>query len=272
MHDKDCIQFLQWALPQLHMVWPGFRKVRGQVCKRLQRRLTHLDIVNLDEYQQYLESHTDEWRTLDALTRVTISRFYRDKMMFAYLEQEVLPTIAQQAMQRSDHCLKVWSVGCGAGEEPYTISLIWKLRLQSRFPELHLKIVASDADQNMLQRARNACYPYGNVKNLPETWREHVFTRQGDDYCLEKEYQDGIDFIMQDVREGMPAETFDLVLCRNLIFTYYHEQLQRELLEQMKTVLRTEGALVIGIHENLPEDVSGFKPWSEKLRIYQKTD
>ena len=270
MRDEDCVQFLQWALPQLHMRWAGFRKVRAQVCKRLHRRLKQLDIENIDEYRRYLESRTDEWRTLDELSRVTISRFYRDKLMFAFLEQEVLPTLAQQAIARSDNCLKVWSVGCGAGEEPYTISLIWKLRLQAQFPELRLQIVASDADPHMLQRANDACYPYGSVKNLPETWREQAFTLQGDDYCLKADYRRDTGFIVQDVREAMPSEIFDLVLCRNLVFTYYHEKLQRELLERIESVLRTEGALVIGIHENLPEEVTGFRVWSKKLRIYQK--
>lgn len=35
MIDESCICFLQWALPRLYMHWPGFKKVRGQMCKRL---------------------------------------------------------------------------------------------------------------------------------------------------------------------------------------------------------------------------------------------
>ena len=35
MKDADCVAFLQWCLPRLEMRWPGFRKVRGQVCKRI---------------------------------------------------------------------------------------------------------------------------------------------------------------------------------------------------------------------------------------------
>lgn len=40
MRDEPCVAFLQRVLPQLRLRWPGFRKVRGQVCKRLQRRIT----------------------------------------------------------------------------------------------------------------------------------------------------------------------------------------------------------------------------------------
>lgn len=56
MRDEDCIQFLQWALPQLHMRWAGFRKVRTQVCKHLYHRLNQLEIENLDQYRRYLSN------------------------------------------------------------------------------------------------------------------------------------------------------------------------------------------------------------------------
>jgi len=42
VNDTDCTAFLQWALPQLDLRWPGFRKVRRQVCKRLKRRMNEL--------------------------------------------------------------------------------------------------------------------------------------------------------------------------------------------------------------------------------------
>ena len=52
MQDKDCIRFLQWALPQIQMRWTGFRRVHKQVCKRLARRLTELELSDLDSYRQ----------------------------------------------------------------------------------------------------------------------------------------------------------------------------------------------------------------------------
>jgi len=44
MKDSECVEFLQWALPRLRMRWAGFRKVRGQVCKRLQQRIGELGL------------------------------------------------------------------------------------------------------------------------------------------------------------------------------------------------------------------------------------
>ncbi|MGD8515031.1 MAG: CheR family methyltransferase [Granulosicoccaceae bacterium] len=271
MRDEECVRFLQQVLPKLHMRWAGFRKVRAQVCKRIHRRIQHLGLDGIDDYPGYLETHEDEWQILDALCRVTISRFYRDKMMFAFLEQEVLPTLAQQVIARGDDCLKVWSIGSGSGEEPYSIALVWQLRLQSQFPGIKLQVIATDADPNMIRRAGEACYRYGTVKNLPEDWRKKVFTRQTENYCLKPEYKSNVKFMRQDVRETMPAKQFDLVLCRNLVFTYFDEELQGEILRRIQAVLRQNGALVIGIHEALPEPIPGFRSWSDRLHVYRRS-
>ncbi len=274
MRDEQCIHFLQWALPQMRLRWPGFRKVRGQVCKRLQRRIHHLGLEGERDYRHYLAQHAEEWRTLDTLTWVTISRFYRDKMMFAYLAQAVLPGLAQQTRARGGNCLKVWSAGAGAGEEPYTVAMLWRLQLAAAFPDLRVQIVATDADANQCRRAERACYRYGSIKNLPPEWREIAFTRQlePERYCLKSAYRSDTEFRVQDIRESMPAGNFDLVLCRNLVFTYFDEPLQCEFLERIKGAMSTGGALVIGIHEQLPEASAGFTPWSDRLRIYRLED
>lgn len=270
MKDSECVQFLQWALPRLHMRWPGFRKVRAQVCKRIARRMHQLDMGSITDYRAYLEAQPQEWDTLDALSRVTISRFYRDKSMFAFLESDVLPTLARQATDRRQNRLRVWSAGSSSGEEPYTIALIWELRLQSQFPHMHLEIIATDVDPRMNRRAKAACYLYSSIKNLPTDWRDGVFNKQDDLFCLKQEYLGDVRFIEQDVRKELPPEPFDLVLCRNLVFTYFEEAQQDKILDRIKNLMQTGGALVIGVHENLPEGAKGFREWSARLRIYQK--
>ena len=85
MNDADCVEFLQWALPRLRMRWAGFRKVRGQVCKRIGRRLKELGLGDIDAYRSYLDKHSEEWEILDGLCRITISRFHRDRKVFECL-------------------------------------------------------------------------------------------------------------------------------------------------------------------------------------------
>ena len=120
MKDLQCTEFLKWCLPVLRFSWPGFRKVRKQVCKRLTRRTGELGLPDLVAYREYLVSHHEEWQVLDSLCRVTISRFYRDRRVFDVLRFEILPTLARRALTDAEKEVRCWSAGCCSGEEPYT--------------------------------------------------------------------------------------------------------------------------------------------------------
>jgi chemotaxis protein methyltransferase CheR len=270
MKDEQCVSFLQWALPQLSLRWPGFRKVRGQVCKRVDRRMRELGLDRADDYRAWLEAHADEWLRLDAMCRITISRFYRDRAVFDTLAAEVLPALAAAATARGGRSLRAWSAGCGGGEEPYTLALLWRLRLESRFAGLRLEIVATDADPGQLQRARAGRYAAGTLRELPEDWRDRAFTRVDASYCLRPAYRRGIRFIEQDIRAAQPEGPFDLVLCRNLVFTYFDESRQRELLGRIAAVTEGGGALVLGAHEHLPGAAGGFAAWFASRGIYRR--
>ncbi|HUS38260.1 MAG: hypothetical protein WBF93_12370 [Pirellulales bacterium] len=85
MKDAECVELLQWALPRLRMRWLGFRKVRRQVGKRVDRRLHQLGLDSVDQYRTYLAVHEGEWSVLNDCCRITISRFYRDRGVFDFL-------------------------------------------------------------------------------------------------------------------------------------------------------------------------------------------
>ncbi len=270
VRDEQCVRFLQWALPQLHMRWPGFRKVRRQVCKRVDRRIRELGLANVEDYCAWLAEHAGEWAQLDALCRITISRFYRDRAVFDTLAGQVLPALTEAARQRGDRLLRVWSAGCGSGEEPYTLALIWHAKLRPRFSGIDIDIIATDADPNMLRRARAARYGSGSLKELPKSLRRRSFTRHDDTYCLEPAYQRGVRFVQQDIREQQPDGPFDLVLCRNLVFTYFDAERQCELLPRIVSVMRAGAALVLGAHEQLPATAHGLGAWFGQQAIYRR--
>lgn len=79
---EACVAFLKWCLPQLGLRWRGFSKVHRLVCKRLGRRLAELGLAELSQYQTWLAAHKDEWAHLQAILRIPISRFYRDRDVF----------------------------------------------------------------------------------------------------------------------------------------------------------------------------------------------
>lgn len=271
IEDPHWISFLQWALPQLRLRWSGFRKVRTQVCKRVHRRLQALQLAGLDDYRVYLQDHPQEWRVLDSLCRITISRFCRDQGIFRLLAAQIIPDLAEGARREGSRQLDVWSAGCGSGEEPYSLAILWAAQLQRRFPDITLRILATDVDPRLLNRARTACYPFSSLKELPASLRASAFTESAGRYCLQSRYQRAVLFVEHDIRGPAPASALHLILCRNLVYTYYDEALQREITQRLADALRPVGLLVIGSHETLPEAVPGFDRLPYKRGIYRKT-
>ncbi|MGE5195311.1 MAG: CheR family methyltransferase [Deltaproteobacteria bacterium] len=269
MKDCECVDFLQWALPRLRMRWPGFRKVRRQVCKRVDRRLHDLGLPDVAAYRVRLDQHPEEWPILDSFCRISISRFYRDRGVFDALRETVLPEIARRATARGQREVHVWSAGCASGEEPYTLSIVWRLIVQPAFPGVSLRIVATDADEGLLARAQAGCYPASSLKDLPVEWRSVAFTCSGNLHCLAAEYRDGIEFVQQDIRLRQPVGPFHLILCRNLVFTYCDAVLQAELLATICRRLLPGGYLVVGIHESLPPGDYGLSECLPKTGIHE---
>jgi chemotaxis protein methyltransferase CheR len=273
MKDPECVAFLQWALPRLALRWAGYRKVRRQVCRRLQRRLAELGLAGPAGYRDYLDVHPDEWPRLEALCPITISSFYRDRAVWDFLVSAVLPRLAREAAARGRKMLHALSLGCASGEEPYTLMLAWRFAVEPQTPGLTLRVAATDVAAAVLERARLACYGAGSLKLLPARWREQAFERADTRYCLHPEYRRGVEFRRQDIRTTLPEGMFDAILCRNLVFTYFEEALQRRLLSGVLARLAPGGAFVIGRRETLSAETPGLVPWpgAERLNIYRFT-
>ncbi len=240
------------------MRWEGFRKPRRQVCKRMRRRAAELGLAGLDDYREHLESNPDEWAVLDRLCVVTISRFFRDRAVFEFLGREVVPALARD---RDRDKVEVWSVGCAAGEEPFSLAL-----LSDR-----VRILATDSDAGMLRRAREACYERSSLKEVPPELLERAFVERGEMLCLDDRYRRAVEFREHDVRGEPPAQRFDLILCRDLLFTYFDREEQARHGARLVGRLRENGAFVIGAHEALPPGLAGLTPWSESLGVFRRT-
>jgi chemotaxis protein methyltransferase CheR len=234
LSDADCVAFLQWALPRLRLRWEGFRKPRRQVCRRIRARIAELGLDGLTAYRAYLEATRAEWAVLDRLCRVTISRFYRDRGIWDALRAELDPRT-------------VWSAGCASGEEAYTAALAWP----------HAHVLATDADAALLERAARGCYRESALKELPAELRAPGF----DGRCIREDVKRRVTFVRHEIRAEPPAGGFDLVLCRNLVFTYFAEELQLEVGRRLAHALAAGGVLVVGAHETLPDGLGRLDAW-----------
>jgi chemotaxis protein methyltransferase CheR len=270
MTDAECSDFLQWALPQLQRRWAGYRNVRRLVAKRLRRRLRELALADLGAYRSWLAAHPEEWRALDALLGIPISRFWRDRGVFESLEREVLPALARAALTAGRPALACWSAGCAAGEEPYTLAILWRARLQAAFPRLDLQVVATDSDPASIERARLGCYAAGSLKELPAELRAAAFEARDGRWCVRAEYR-AVELVRQDLRTELPDGPFDLVLLRNVVATYYAEEQQREILARIVRRMRPGAALVLGAHESLPPRAQGLDAWPGARGVFRRS-
>lgn len=272
MRDADCVSFLQWALPKMDLRWAGFRKVRRQVCRRIARRLRELDLADLEAYRRHLESHPAEWPRLDGFCRITISRFYRDRGVFETLGSRILPALTEQARSRGESRIRVWSAGCGAGEELYSVALIWGRMPAADTPKVKLELVGTDIDGHQLERAREAVYPESCLRELPHEWIGDCFTLEPlGQLRLHADYRQNLLLALQDVRYESPSGLFDLILCRNLAFTYFTKEVQSRVLDRLVSRLVPGGALVIGSHEELPSGDWDLELWDKGIGIYRST-
>ncbi|HLL85019.1 MAG TPA: CheR family methyltransferase [Longimicrobium sp.] len=255
--DRECVELLQWALPRLGLRWHGFRKLRGQVCKRILRRVKELGLPSVTAYRPLLETDAAEWARFDGFCRVTITRFYRDRAVFDALRDVVLPELCAAAVARGAPTLRCWSAGCASGEEPYTLAVLFEYALAPRFPGLGLEVRATDSEAGLLQRAGRACYERATLREVPEDWVASAFTVEQGAWCLRPELRRRVTFLQEDLRARMPEGPFDVICCRNLAFTYFEPDVQRRVLGELVARLGPGGALVIGGHESLPEPLPG---------------
>jgi chemotaxis protein methyltransferase CheR len=220
--------------------------------------MKELELENINAYSEYLENHGEEMKVLDAICNITISRFYRDRGVFDFITNDVFPSMAERVRNNQQELIRCWSVGSASGEEAYTLTIIWKMAV---LPEsgrgLSVQVIATDRNTNIIERAEKGIYPGGALKELPQEWKnkafEQTFDKRENEYRIKNEFRQDVQFMEQDIRSKVPGGTFDLILCRNLVFTYFREDLQREVFQHIMTKLNPGGYLIIGNHESLPE-------------------
>jgi len=252
------------------MRWRGFRKVRGQVCKRIRRRVDILGLDGFNAYRGYLEEHEEEWAVLDRNCRVTISRWYRDRGVFEQLSTVVLPELACRAVRAARPCVSALSAGCASGEEVFTLRLIWDLQVSPLTPGVNLEIAGVDADPAVLERARRAEYSKRSLRELPEPLLGAGLETVEEAYRVREGFRHSISLTEGDVRTEFPEGPFDIILCRNLAFTYFDANAQGEMARRLADRLRPGGTLVLGGHEELPSGPQCFER-EGSLPIYRLT-
>ena len=244
---------------------------RDMVYGRLSRRLRQLNIETFTEYCSLLQSG-DESELVEFTNALTtnLTSFFRENHHFEYLKQTVFPTLIRE--KAANKRIRIWSAGCSSGEEPYSIAMC----VREMFPpnsNWDVKILATDLDSNMVDRAAKGVYTKERVEGLTdERLRKWVNHGKGDNDHLVKmsdKLKDIITFKQLNLLHDWPMKgPFDIIFCRNVVI-YFNKDTQRTLFDRYANLMSDNGHLFIGHSESLYKVCDRFKLLGKTM--YQKS-
>jgi chemotaxis protein methyltransferase CheR len=260
MNSADFTAFLKTVLPDMGFNWRRFD--RRNIRRKVRRRMESVGIHEALKYAVLINSDPAERAVLDALLRVTITRFFRN----AWLWEEMGPLLSRN-LSGADRGLAAWSAGCAGGEEAFSLAMLLDNLAGEGLIGENWTVLGSEMDPSSLERAREATYKWGTVKEVPSDLLERWFTQAGDEWRLNDQVRKMVAIFPHDLVKEEPPGRFDLVLLRNSVLTYNTESVQREVLERIRGCLDPPGLLVIGRTEKLPVGV-GYEKISKC--VYRK--
>ena len=240
--------------------------------RRLAMRLRARGCPDYAAYRQLLRREPAEYGPLlDALT-INLTRFFRDATAFQAIEEKLLPELLQS--RSSKRRLRVWSAGCAAGEEPYSLAIMLCECLGADLPRWRLEIMATDVDDKVLEKARQGLYGPFSFQGLApryQAWIDRYFI-PGPQRQLAAEVRGMVTFRHHDLVQDPPPADLDLLLCRNVLI-YFDRQQQDRLYPTFHQVLRADGFLVLGKTEIMPMAWGRhFAPVDRREHIYRRVD
>jgi chemotaxis methyl-accepting protein methylase len=233
------------------------------VARRTVNRMISVGAETYADYLQFLRQREGEAARLLEHVTIKVSRFYRHAPAFDTLRREVLPELARRADGRA---LTVWSVGCGCGEEPYTLAML--------FAEagLNCEIEATDIDPGALLRAAHGYYADAALIELPKDLRERYLVRSDGSHQVSPLLRERVRFSRHDILSSQPPPgggEFDLVCFRNVLI-YLGLEVQDLALHSARRAVRHEGYLCLGEAEWPSADVATMlTPLARDSRIFR---
>jgi len=239
------------------------------VKRRIASRVRARGFSEAAPYLAVLDRDDSEIDILLAAISIHVSQFFRNPGVFALLEKQVLPELIQAAMQRNDRHLKVWSVGCASGEEPYSLALLLH---ELKPPGLKVSIVGTDISRPILEKARDACFEALRLKEVPDRVRDDYFIRDGRCYRPVEQIRSMVEFSENNILNLENFPVADLILCRNVLI-YLAREDQDRILKRFAGLLPPWGFLVLGSAENMLGESRGlFQMCFPAERIYQPAE
>jgi chemotaxis methyl-accepting protein methylase len=245
-------------LDRFELSWAGYRKVRKGVKKRVARHMQQLGCKSVQAYLDSLARDGEARKQAENALSVTISRFFRDRKLWADLETWVFSEI----VSHRDRQVKAWSAGCACGEEVYSIKMLWDRYIHQVKHSPELVVWATDSNIQALNRARDGVYSLGSLKEVDRDLRDQYLRphSEPDRFVVTQGLRAGIVWRHHDLlTDEPPADGFHLVFLRNNLLTYYREPRRKHAWERIVSSIVQRGFLVTGAHEIVPDCCEGME-------------
>jgi chemotaxis protein methyltransferase CheR len=217
-------------------------------------------------------SALDELQTLINLLTVNETYFFREEYQFQCLVRSLLNEVAGRSTSRR---LRIASLCCATGEEPYSIAR-YVLDHWAPVDEFDIEIVAGDIDSDALARARRGVYGERSLQNVGPEVRKRYFTREGvDRHRVCDELRESIAFEKLNIHSAKELASlgrFDVVFCRNALI-YFDDPSRRVAVQGIWDALNPGGFFALGHSESLSRITSMFRlrRFPEAI-IYQRAE
>lgn len=200
------------------------------------------------DYAAYLQILQHSPEELDALLHalmINLSYFFRDKSMYDLLRTEVLPNLLSNRERNGERRLRLWSAGCATGEEPYSLAILLHQVLKGHISCWDISILATDADEIALERARAGVYRAASFREIsPEALSPYILP-QHDLFRVAPAVKALVKFQRRDLLADSYPTGMDLIACRNVLIYFARPEHDR-ILAGLHRALREDGILISG--------------------------
>lgn len=216
------------------------------ITRAVQQRMREHGVAGAEDYLARLHSDSAELQRLIDLVIVPETWFFRDRNPFLALARHARE---HWHGKHRGQPLRVLSVPCSSGEEPYTIVMTL---LDAGLQAGDFSVDAVDISAPNLQRARAGVYREHSFRGEDLAYRDRYFVKSADGYALLPEVRSQVSFHHANLlAPGFfgGAEPFDVVFCRNLLI-YFDRDTQALALKVLERLLQPHGLLFLGHAES----------------------
>lgn len=233
--------------------------------RQMKRRIDTLISRNkFSDYDSYIKAIKADKKMYDEFVNyltINVSEFYRNPQLWENLEKEIFPEL----IKKYGNSIKVWSAACSTGDEPYSLAML----LGKFMPLNKVKIIATDIDSQVLDKAKMGVYGGNSLNSLPEEFKKKYFTSVGGNaYKISDEVKRCVEFKKHDLLRDPYPTGCHLIVCRNVLI-YFTEDAKTEIYKKFNKALVQGGILFVGSTEQIM-NYKELNYTSRRLFFYEK--